>query len=218
MDGIHDLGGREGFGPVDRHGEDLAFHAPWEARVMGMVRAMSRPRDWSIDWFRHCRELIDPVDYLTRPYYDQWLQTYGAMMVNSGVVTVDELASGKSDGRDAGLVPPASPDSVGDGKAALLRFDRPIDDAPKYAVGDAVRAIGHGASGHTRLPAYARGRRGTVHASRGAHVFPDAKAVGEDRAEPLYTVAFDAAELWAEAAGRRDRVYVDLWESYLERR
>jgi nitrile hydratase len=215
MDGIHDLGGRQGFGPVDVHEPEEPFHEPWEGRVLGMVRAMSRPRDWSIDWFRHCRELIDPVDYLTRPYYDQWLQTYAAMMVVSGAASVEELASGKA--RTAvDLPPPMSPEAVAQAKHAVVRFDRE-GGRPAFAPGDAVRAKAHGGPGHTRLPAYVRGRRGRIEASHGAHVLPDASAFGEDRAEPLYTVAFDASELWPEGAGRRERVFVDLWESYLER-
>ncbi len=153
MDGIHDLGGRQGFGPVDRHGEDEGFHEAWEARMLGIVRAMSRPEDWSIDWFRHCRELIDPADYLTRPYYDQWLQSYAAMMVNSGVATVGELAAGKSDGGNPGLKPPMSPQQVAAAVSTITRFDRATTAPPMFAPGDAVRAIGQGVAGHTRLPA-----------------------------------------------------------------
>jgi nitrile hydratase subunit beta len=216
MDGIHDLGGRQGFGPIDVHEPEEPFHEPWEARMLGMSQAMSRPADWSIDWFRHCRELIDPVDYLTRPYYDQWLQTYAAMMVNSKVATVEEVASGKARTGAPDLRPPMTPAAVAAAKRAVTRFDRE-GAPPAFAAGDTVMAKDHGMPGHTRLPAYARGRRGRIEACHGAHVLPDANARGEARAEPLYTVSFDAAELWAEAAGRRDRVFVDLWESYLER-
>ncbi|MGH6905125.1 MAG: nitrile hydratase subunit beta [Geminicoccaceae bacterium] len=216
MDGIHDLGGRQGFGPIDVHEPEEPFHEPWEARVLGMARAMSRPADWSIDWFRHCRELIDPVDYLTRAYYDQWLQTYAAMMVNSGVATVEELAGGRASTGAPDLPPPMAPAAVAAATRAVTRFDRE-GASPAFAVGDTVRTRDHGVPGHTRLPAYARGRRGKIAARHGAHVLPDANACGQARAEPLYSVAFDAAELWAEAAGRRDRVFLDLWESYLER-
>jgi nitrile hydratase subunit beta len=216
MDGIHDLGGRQGFGPVDVHEPEEPFHQPWEGRVHGMARGMSRPADWSIDWFRHCRELIEPVDYLTRPYYDQWLQTYAAMLVNSGVATVEELASGKAKSAAPDLAPPMAPAAVAEAKRAVARFDRP-GAAPAFAPGDAVRAKDHGVPGHTRLPAYARGRKGRIEASHGAHILPDASAQGAARAEPLYTVGFDAAELWPEAAGRRERIFLDLWESYLER-
>jgi nitrile hydratase len=216
MDGIHDLGGREGFGGIDVHETEQPFHAPWEARVHGIVRAMSRPGDWNIDWFRHCRELIDPVDYLTRPYYDQWLQTYAAMMIVSGIATVRELASGVASG-PAGLPAPVSAAGVAQVKSAAQRYDRPGAAVPAFAVGARVVTRRDGHSGHTRLPAYARGRRGTIEASHGAFVLPDASAHGRETAEPLYTVAFEAAELWPEAAGRRDRVHLDLWESYLAR-
>jgi len=217
MDGIHDLGGRQGFGPVDVHEPEEVFHADWEGRVWGIVRAMTRLPDWNLDWFRHCRELIDPVDYLTRPYFDQWVQTYAAMLVNSGVATVEEVASGRSQSAVPGLKPPMPHEAVQRAKSTPVRFDRAGAAAPALAVGDAIRAKLHGATGHTRLPAYVRGRRGVIEACHGTHVLPDASAHGDDRAEPLYSVAFDAAELWPEAAGRRDRVFLDLWESYLER-
>ena len=96
MDGIHDLGGRQGFGTINVHETEVPFHEPWEVRVLGIVRAMSPAADWNIDWFRHCRELIEPVDYLTRPYFDQWLQTYAAMLVNSDIATVQELTGGQA--------------------------------------------------------------------------------------------------------------------------
>jgi len=217
MDGIHDLGGRKGFGAIEVAEKEVAFHEPWEARMRGIVRAISAPGDWSIDWFRHCRELIDPVDYLTRPYYDQWLQTYAAMMVNSGVATVEELSTGKMKAAVTGLRPPMAPEEVETAKKTNKRFDRKIDEPPAFSVGDTVRTQSHGAPGHTRLPAYARGRRGTIKALHGAHVLPDSKAHGGNRAEPLYTVGFDAAELWPDAEDMRDRVNLNLWQSYLER-
>ncbi|MBM3585283.1 MAG: nitrile hydratase subunit beta [Alphaproteobacteria bacterium] len=214
MDGIHDLGGREGFGPIDADEDEQPFHAPWEARLNGMVRAISRAPDWTIDWFRHCRELIDPVDYLTRPYYDQWMQTYAAMMIVSGLATVDELAGGRATTR-ADLPPPMTAAGVAAAKARAVRYDRPGAATPAFAVGDAVVARRDGHAGHTRLPAYARGRRGTIAASHGAFVLPDQGALARDAAEPLYTVSFPTSELWAEAAGRRDTVLLDLWQSYL---
>ena len=51
---------------------------------------------FSIDLFRHVRECIDPTEYLSRGYYDQWLLAYAVMMVDGGAVTVEELATGKS--------------------------------------------------------------------------------------------------------------------------
>src|SRR5262245_19275684 len=212
MDSVHDLGGRQGFGPIDTGESDEPFHAPWEARLLGIVRAMSRPAGWTIDRFRFVRESIDPVDYLSRRYYDQWLQTYAALMVDSGVATVAELASGKSAARPQGIAPPMSVEAVAKAKRAMVHFDRPTDDAPKFAPGDSVVTVRNGASGHTRLPQYVRGRTGRVEHYHGAHVLPDRNIDGEGYAEPLYTVSFASTELWPDAKGRDDRVHLDLWE------
>ena len=216
MDGIHDLGGRQGFGAVAVSEPEEQFHEPWEARVRGLVNAMTRLPDWNLDWFRHCRELIAPVDYLTRPYFDQWLQTYAAMLVSSGAATVEELASGRASFSVPSLPAPQSAAEVAAIFSGARRFDAEVDSAPAYAPGDAVRAVAQGARGHTRLPGYVRGRRGCIECHHGAHVLPDANALGEKRYEHLYTVGFDAAQLWPESQGSRDRVFVDLWESYLE--
>ncbi|HET7714742.1 MAG TPA: nitrile hydratase subunit beta [Bauldia sp.] len=217
MDGIHDLGGRQGYGQIDVNEPPEPFHAPWEARVLGIVRAFTRPATFSIDWFRHVRECIDPADYLTRPYYDQWLQTYAAMMVDAGAATVEELATGRSARPIPGVPPPMPPEKVATAKKAMARFDRESNARPLFAAGEAVRTLGMGARGHTRLPQYARGRPGRIETFRGFHVLPDTNMAGDGPAEPLYTVSFLAADLWPEAAGRRDRVYLDLWERYLER-
>ena len=216
MDGPHDLGGREGFGPIAVDEFERNFKTDWEARMWGLNGAMSQDPGWTLDWWRHVRELIEPTDYMTRPYFDQWAQIYAALMVDSGIASYEELASGKSDGTRPDLDPPQGAEAVLAATRKTARFDRPIERAPKFAVGDAVTTRAHGHSGHTRLPRYAMGRPGVIHAYHGAHVFPDRKARGEKHAEPLYGVAFRAADLWPEAAGRRDRVFLDLWESYLE--
>ena len=150
MDGIHDLGGREGFGAIDVHETEVPFHEPWEARVMGIVRAMSPAADWNIDWFRHCRELIKPVDYLTRPYYDQWLQTYAAMLVNSDIATVQELTSGRATSRPSGLQPPMSLADVATAKRSERNFAREIKEPPAFAAGDSVGARSDQQNGCTR--------------------------------------------------------------------
>ena len=216
MDGPHDLGGKEGFGPIDVGEPEVPFHEPWEGRVVGIVKSTGAS-DWTIDWWRHVRELIDPADYLTRPYFDQWMQTQAAALIDSGIITLDELLAGGRRSHPAPAGPAMTRDQVVAAVASYAKdYSRPIDAAPRFAPGDAVRTLAMGATGHTRLPSYARGRSGTVHAHHGAHLLPDAGARGEERAEHIYSVVFDAAELWPDAAGRRDRIFLDLWESYLE--
>lgn len=217
MDGVHDIGGRQGFGPIAVDEKEEPFHAPWEGRMVGIARGMRQPPGWNIDWWRHSRELIDPLDYLGRPYYDQWMQTYAALLVDSGVASVEEIAMGKSSTPPFDFGRPPLPESVATLRTSHVRFDRDGARPPVFVIGAKVRAAPLGKPGHTRLPAYARGRQGAIAGHRGAHIFPDANSKGEERAEPLYSVAFAACELWPEAGDSRDTVYLDLWESYLER-
>jgi nitrile hydratase len=216
MDGPHDLGGKQGFGPVAVDETEEPFHSDWEARMWSMDHSIRYPPGWNIDWWRHVRELIDPVDYLTRPYFDQWMQIYAALLIDSGIASIDEIVSGHSTIPGPKLEPPLAPGAVRKAAHHAARFDRADGPAPRFRVGDPVRAVAHGIRTHTRLPAYVRGRHGRIERYCGNHVLPDANALGEERAEPLYTVAFDAGELWPEARGRRERIHLDLWQSYLE--
>jgi len=215
MDGVHDLGGKQGFGAIDVDEEVENFHEDWEARARCAINAMGMRPEWNIDWFRHVREMTDPVDYLSRPYYDSWVQSYCAMMVDSGVATVDELVSGKSTFAPEGVSAPMRPEEVDPVVIGTRDFTRPVDSAAKFSIGDRVRTNANGVSGHTRLPAYARGRVGVIEDHHDAHVFPDKAAHGEHVAEHLYTVSFELGELFAESKGSRDRVALNLWESYL---
>lgn len=216
MDGVHDLGGREGFGPV-LDNDDKPFHADWELRAFGMKQASASGKSWTIDWFRHCRELTGPVDYLTRPYYDQWLTTVVAQLIDEGYLTLDEIRAG------APAFAPKPGRSPQTREAARAFVETPksfavsVNAPPRFALGEQVRCRLDGGSGHTRLPGYARGRAGLIHTHHGGHLLPDASARGEERGEHLYTVSFAAADLWPEAKGSADRVFVDLWESYLEK-
>src|SRR4051794_22106787 len=160
MDGIHDLGGREGYGPIDVNEPPEPFHAPWEARLFGITRAYTRPARFSIDLFRHVRECIDPTEYLSRGYYDQWLLAHAVMMVDAGAVTVEELATGKSVKAIPNTPPPMTPEKVATLTKAMDRFDRQSDTGPAFAAGDKVKTVSLGSRGHTRLPQYARGREG----------------------------------------------------------
>ncbi len=219
MDGIHDLGGKQGYGDIDRDGEDEVFHQEWEGREWGIAQSARTP-GITIDWWRHCRELIMPEDYLGRPYFDSWAQTDFATYIEAGWFTLDEVDAGRSLTTDIDYPePPAamSLEQVLDrDRAHAFRFDAEIDTPPAYTVGQRVWTARHGHGGHTRLPQYARGRIGTVNAYNGAHVFPDLSATGTEIHQHCYNVMFEARELWPEADGRKDRVYLDLWENYLE--
>jgi len=216
MDGIHDLGGLQGFGPLEIDPDPRPFKHDWEARVYGLSMSVKRPASWNLDWWRHVRELIMPIDYLTRPYFEQWAQIYAALLIDSGMASIEEVASGKADGKLSVDGAPMGAPEVPEASKRMKDYTRHTNAKPAFAVGETVFTKSIGEAGHTRLPRYARAKEGRVHAYRGIHVLPDASALGQDYAEPLYTVSFSAAEFFPDAAGRRDFVYLDLWESYLE--
>lgn len=216
MNGVHDMGGLQGFGAVHPEPDEPRFHAPWERRALGLTLAMGATGQWNIDQSRAARESLPPAQYLGSSYYQIWLAALARLMQARGLVTADELATGHA---AAAGRPLARVLQAAEVEAALARgtpVSRPAPGPSPFRVGDRVRALNLHPSGHTRLPRYVRGHVGTVVNVHGAHVFADAHARGEDRGEWLYTVEFDAAELWGPEAGARDRISVDAWAPYLE--
>lgn len=217
MNGPHDLGGRHGFGPVVPEPEGTLFHADWEKRVLGMTLAAAALGYWNIDASRHARESLPPAIYYNASYYEIWLRALINILIDAGEVTEAEASTGVSTapGKRADRKMPASavPGVLAKGGPA----DRP-GAAPQFAVGDQVRTRNIQPAGHTRLPAYARGRAGTIVAIHGAHVFPDSNAhFAGEAPEPLYTVAFAATELYGADADPTLTVHIEAWEPYLDR-
>lgn len=215
MDGVHDLGGREGFGPIDTGPGDRAFAHDWERRMWGMARGGALPAGVTIDWFRHGLERMVPGDYLTFSYFQKWSTNYLALNIDAGAVSLAEVRAGHAAAPGA----PASARSVADVLATNCAGNRSfaveVADPPRFASGDVVRTRRRVAAAHTRLPAYAAEAEGRVSARHGAHLFADDGARGIERGEHLYTVVFAAPELWGAEADPRDEVSLDLFESYL---
>lgn len=214
MNGIHDMGGMHGFGPIPIEENEPVFHTQWEAKAMALTVAMAAWRKWNLDRSRYAREELSAFDYLQFSYYERWIGALINLMVETGLVSVNELRSGEAEGR---VEPPLKGRDV----AGMLARGGPVDrDAkvpPTFAINETVRAITLNPQGHTRLPRYARGRSGIIVAHHGAHVLPDSNARGDGEApEHLYSVRFMAQELWGPSASPSDSVTLDLWESYLE--
>ena len=216
MNGIHDMGGMHGLGPVAPEPDEPVFHYGWEGRVHAMT--LAAPTRSNIDAGRHQRELIPGPDYLRMTYYEKWFAGLTAMLLDRSVVSEAELAAGRRDPDAAVATPHLVASAV---TAALTRpssYERETTVAPRFQVGDQVRALNLNPTGHTRLPRYARGRVGVVERRHGAHVLPDSNAHGRgEDPRHLYSVRFEARELWGPEAPARDNVRLDLWETYLER-
>jgi nitrile hydratase len=217
VNGIHDMGGMHGFGPIVREPNEPLFHHEWEERIFALTFAA--PTLTNVDAGRHRMESMPASDYLRMSYFERWLYAIDGLLLDCGAVTAEELATGRAAADAPKQTPALRPEAVGPAFTTPGSYARPSVATPQFAVGDAVRARNINPTGHTRLPRYVRGRCGTITASRGAFVFPDSHARGDgEDPRPLYTVRFAARELWGEEAAAADAVYVDLWEPYLEPR
>jgi nitrile hydratase len=218
MNGVHDMGGQHGLGPVKHETDEPVFHAPWEARVYALTRALRAWNAWTLDTSRHELELLPPADYLRMSYYERWAARLFSDVVKYGMVTPTELASGKTNPSASKLSPRLSMATSSHWLSRGIESSVDPSVRPLFTVGDRVRARNLHPTGHTRLPRYARGKVGVVSRDHGVYAFPDTAAhfQGEKR-QHVYSVRFSARDLWGPAASPRDSVYVDMWDDYLER-
>lgn len=218
MNGVHDMGGMHGLGPIEHEKDEPVFHAPWEGRVLALNLAMAALGKWNIDYGRHTRERIPPADYLRMGYYEKWLEGLITALVERGLVTREEIESGRPAPRFAsGKAIPLTAEGMLAVLAKGTRFDREVSVVARFTQGQRVRARNLHPAGHTRLPRYARGKIGAIARDHGVYVFPDSNAHFQgERPQHLYSVRFAARELWGEEASPRDAVYLDLWDEYLE--
>lgn len=221
MNGVHDMGGLQCFGPVCPEPDEPLFHAPWEKRALALTLAMGATGQWNIDLSRAAREALPPAVYLGSSYYEIWIRALEVLMLQRGLVAPGECESGVS------TTPPKALHHVlraADVPATLARGSpttRTTTLPARFQPGDRVLARNLHPSGHTRLPRYVRGHAGTVERVHGAHVFADSHAAHpfppfDATAHWLYTVVFDAREVWGPQADPNLQLSVDAWEPYLD--
>lgn len=218
MNGVHDMGGQHGLGPIEYEKNEPVFHSEWEGRVYAMTRSLRALRKWNADTHRFGIERLPAADYLRMSYYERWFHRMVAQVVEYGLVTPDELSRGTA----APGSPKATPALTLASVPGFLNRGIPssVDPAvkPRFRVDQRVRAKNIHPVGHTRLPRYARGRTGVIVRDHGVHTFPDTNALNQgQKRQHLYVVRFAARELWGPEASARDSVHLDLFEDYLER-
>jgi nitrile hydratase beta subunit len=221
MNSVHDMGGMHGMGPVEYDKNEGAFHEPWEGRAWALIRAVGSFSRGRRKNFRFELERIPAADYLRMSYYERLIKTMLDRLVAGSFVTPSELERGRPDPGSSRGTPPLTPAMVEEQlrrRGSLRRDDLRI--RAQFKAGQHVRARNINPVGHTRLPRYLRGKRGTVTRDHGVFNLQDTDAEGYALGEfpqHVYTVRFDASEVWGPQGGRRDVVFADLWESYLDR-
>ena len=219
MNGVHDMGGMHGMGPISHETSEPVFHASWEGRIYAITRVLRAGGGrQNLDNSRHQLERLPPAEYLRMTYYERWAARLFNQLLANGVVTGEELASGTPAPGSVKATPAVTAATV---PAMVARRNSARRDAParaRFKVGQRVRARNIHPTGHTRLPRYARGRTGVVIRDRGVFVFPDTNAAfAGEKPQHLYSVRFAARELWGEQASPRDVIHLDMWDDYLER-
>jgi nitrile hydratase subunit beta len=216
VNGVHDMGGMHGFGPVAPEPNEPVFHSDWEARVLALNRALGYARAWNIDMSRAAIENLPPEVYLTRSYYEKWALRMERLLLDLKLVDADEMAAGHA-------LRPGKPLPrklvAAEVASALTRgsYGRAPSAPARFKAGDRVRTRNLNPATHTRLPRYARGRIGTVECVRGCHVFPDSVAIGKgENPQWLYTLRFEGRELWGENCDPNLKVSIEAFEPYLE--
>src|SRR5574342_574747 len=151
MDGVHDMGGMDGFGKVDPEPNEPAFHQRWEGRVLAMSRAIRAIGAWNIDWDRYGIELLPPHVYLASSYYQRWFLRTAHLLVQRGLIDADEMAGGHALGPgkplDRGTFTPADVGRV----MRRGSYGRPAPAPAQFKIGDRVRAKNIHPRTHTRL-------------------------------------------------------------------
>ncbi|WP_078427408.1 nitrile hydratase subunit beta [Alkalihalobacterium alkalinitrilicum] len=221
MDGIHDLGGKDGFGKVVRLENERLFYEDWERTAFGLLFVTVGQGMYNLDEFRHGIERMRPVDYLASGYYGHWIATIAENLVEKGVLDAEELESRTQtflNDPDTKIPSRNNPELVKLVEQVALHggsYEREVALPARFKVGDRVKTRDLHTSGHTRLAGYVRNKYGVIDEVYGAHVFPDDSAHGRgENPQYLYRVRFEAEELWG--IKEKNVCNIDLWEGYLE--
>ena len=218
MNGVHDMGGMHGLGPIQYEPNEPVFHAEWEGAGAGHgardgrlaemeSRRVSPPDRADSSSGISAHELLRKmVHRCHRAFASKWSdRPRRARQAESPL-------AGSSKAVPA-LAPAQVPSMLRSGALA----SRAAHVAPRFHAGQTIRTRNINPPGHTRLPRYARAKRGTVERDHGVYVFPDTTAhFAGEKPQHVYSVRFTARELWGEQASSRDSVYLDLWDDYLE--
>ncbi len=223
MNGVHDMGGMHGFGPIDLEADEPIFHDEWEGRVYGMVTSIREEHDvYGPYGSRHYIENIPPAQYLASSYYEKWMLALETALVSKGLLTAEELDARTRQLGDDPSAEVARRDDPDLAERVRQRIYKPqpleqrASTEPLFSVGDEIVVRNIHPMGHTRLPRYVRGKRGVIARIYGAQGFQDEPTVADSSPQHVYSVVFEASELWGGNAEPNQLLYIDMWECWME--
>ncbi|MCD8505124.1 MAG: nitrile hydratase subunit beta [Burkholderiaceae bacterium] len=214
MNNVHDMGGMQGYGPVEIDEPGVVFHHDWERHAFALTVAVNTAGQWNIDQSRAVRESLPPLQYLSNSYYQIWVDALQKQLLQTGMVSLQELQSGQAAGPGLPGVKALNAEQL---PAALLKgwpSERQTTAPARFKLGQRVRTIEAHPKTHTRLPGYCRDKEGVITGLHGMHVFPDKNAIGPDEPQWMYTVEFSAQEIWGEDT-TASSICLNCWEPYL---
>ena len=217
MNGVHDMGGMQDFGPIRPEKNPPVFHARWEGRLTAIYSAIGVQGKWAIDFRRWTRERLPPGEYLSLNYYQRQYALIVELLTSSRMATPAEIETGRRARNVAKAIPALRAADVAEWFVRGNSKRRDLAVAPAFKTGQRVRTRNINPPTHTRLPRYARGKFGVIERDHGVFVFPDTNAEGlGEKPQHVYSVRFTARELWGDQARPKDTVVVALWDDYLE--
>jgi nitrile hydratase subunit beta len=220
MDGVHDMGGMHGFGPVVVEGGDEVFHEAWEPRVFALSHLSNVRHLSGGPGGRAVGESMDPAHYLEASYYERWLWTAERKLEAKGTIAAGEVEAMMARLAVGEAPAPAADPQLAAEAIAQLREGSPamgLAANPRFAPGDRVRVRRMHPDGHTRCPRYIRGAVGAVERVQGTDRLPDKAEYGlSTEPEPVYAVAFASQDLWGKSDEPPWTVLLDLFDTYLE--
>ena len=218
MNSIHDLGGMDNFGPINRDENEPVFRDDWERQIFALTIAAFPAGYCNVDEMRRTTECIEPAVYLRAKYYQKWLLTLESIVIEKDMLTREELDAGRSIRTEGGNILPAVPIEMiqyAMSNPVSARVDEEVD--PKFQVGDRILARNLNPMHHTRIPRFIRGKRGEIVQDHGVFLLADTNAHGgPDKPQHVYSVKFSACELWGEDAPAKDTVCIDLHDDYMD--
>jgi nitrile hydratase subunit beta len=229
MNGIHDMGGMQGFGKIQYQSEELVFREHWEGRMAALLATVTGLRLMNIDEWRHGQERMRPAEYLSVSYYEHWLHSVVDLLNQKGILSTADLEARMALMKDRSENADAA-NSESQSTTALLRKEMvagalatghtsrvDVSIEPRFKVGQRVRAKNPQFAGHTRLVRYVKGKLGVVATDFGVFTLPDTMAHGDiPTPQHVYSVRFAAEELWGPQADLQDSLHVGLWDDYLD--